>query len=133
KGKIEPSASEANVLSIDLVPTLLTTVGGKPTPDMRGLNLLDDSAVNGRSTIFGEVFEHNAVDIHDPASSLQYRWVVSGNWKLIVPAPPRIPNGRVELYDLARDPHEETNLADRQPQEITWLTKLLDEWWRPGK
>ena len=25
------------------------------------------------------------MDIHDPSSSLRFRWVVAGDWKLIVP------------------------------------------------
>ena len=40
----------------------------------------------GRKTIFGEIFTHDAVDIDRPASSLRYRWVIEGYWKLIVPA-----------------------------------------------
>ena len=42
---------------------------------MEGVNLLDEQAVAERTAVFGEIFTHNAVDIHDPASSLRYRWV----------------------------------------------------------
>ncbi len=132
KGHIAPRSSDTLVLSIDLPPTLLSAVGQKPTAEMQGLNLLDDHALKNRSTIFGEIYEHNAVDIHVPVSSLQYRWLVSDHWKLIVPAPQRIPNGRVELYNLARDPQEETNLSEQHPSEVTRLTLLLNRWW-PGR
>ena len=46
---------------------------------MPGVNLLDDSAVERRKAIFGEIFTTNAVDIHRPASSLRYRWAIAGD------------------------------------------------------
>jgi uncharacterized sulfatase len=41
--------------------------------------------------------------------------------------------GKAELYNLAKDPHEKTNLADKHPEKITALRKPLDAWWKPGK
>ena len=66
-------------------------------PERDGVNLLDEQAVSSRPAIFGEIFTHNAVDIHDPSSSLRYRWVVAGDWKLIVPDRRNEPNGVVLL------------------------------------
>jgi uncharacterized sulfatase len=131
-GQIKPRASDELAISIDLAPTILTAAGLKPTKQMQGVNLLDEAAVKGRKAIHGEVFEHNAVDIHKPASSLQYRWVIEGSWKLILPAPQRVPDGKPELYDLARDPHEKEDLAAKQPAKVEELRKRLDAWW-PGK
>jgi uncharacterized sulfatase len=131
-GKVKPGGSDALVQSIDLAPTILAAAGGKPTADMPGIDLLDAKAVAGRTTLFGEIFEHNAVDIAKPAANLQYRWVIDGRRKLIVPSPTRVPDGKVELYDLTADPHEETNLAAKHPDEVARLTKKLNGWW-PGK
>lgn len=130
-GKVKPGASDQLAESIDLVPTVLAAAGRKPTPDMPGIDLLDTKALAGRTAVFGEIFEHNAIDIHNPAANLQYRWVVSGTWKLIVPHAPNIKDGKPELYDLAADPAEKANLADKQPERVAELSRKLDAWWKP--
>ena len=82
--------------------------------------------------IFGEIFTHNAVDIHDPASSLRYRWVIAGDWKLILPDRRNAPEGCVELFDVVHDPGETRNLAAEQPQKLAYLMARLDKWWLGG-
>lgn len=128
-GHVTPKVSDQPVLSIDLAPTILATAGLAPTPEMQGVNLLDPSAVESRKVIFGETFTHNAVDLQDPASSLRTRWAIEGDWKLILPAPRNEPQARVELFDLAHDPGETTNLADREPAKVEHLTKQINAWW----
>ena len=128
-GRVKPAVSDALAGSIDLAPTVLKAVGAKPTKGMTGIDLLDATAVKGRDTVYGEIFEHNAVDIRVPAKNLQYRWVIDGTWKLIVPNPARVPDGKAELYDLAADPKEATNLADKHLDKVRALRKTLDAWW----
>ena len=84
-----------------------------------------------RTAIFGEVFEHNAVDIHKPSANLQYRWIVEGHWKLIVPHERNVPGGLPELYDLLKDPDEKDNLAKKLPEKVADLTQKVDRWWKP--
>ena len=116
-GKVRPGVSDRPVLSIDLAPTILAAVGLEPTPAMQGVDLRDEAAVEGRTAIFGEVFTHDAVDLHRPASSLRYRWVVEGDWKLILPDPRNAPDGKVELFDLAHDPSEADESRRAAPGE----------------
>lgn len=130
-GTVRPAASDGLASSVDLAPTILTAVGARPTAEMPGLNLLDAAAVARRGAIFGEVFEHNAVDIHDPAKNLKYRWVIEDRWKLIVPHEPNIKGGKPELYELLRDPFEKEDLAAREAVRVTDLTRKLDAWWKP--
>jgi uncharacterized sulfatase len=130
-GKVKPGKSLEFALSIDLVPTALASVGIKQTAAMQGINLLDTAATTKRQAVTGAIFEHNAVELHQPASSLQYRWVIEGDWKLIVPAPRTVPTGKVELFNVARDPLEAEELASKHPDKVANLTKLLDTWWRP--
>jgi uncharacterized sulfatase len=129
--RVKPGVSESLVLSLDLAPTILEAVGAKPTPDMSGVNVLDAKTLAGRTVIFGEVFEHNAVDIHKPSANLQYRWAIEGNWKLIVPHEPNVRGGKPELYDLAKDPTETKNLATTDPDRVKQLTKRANAWWKP--
>ena len=96
---------------------------------MPGINLLDDAAVERRGAIFGEIFTHDAVDIHRPASSLRYRWAIEGYWKLIVPAPQNTPGAMVELYDLKTDPFENQNQAARNPMRSALLRSRVDDYW----
>lgn len=128
-GKIAPQKSTALASSLDLAPTLLAAAGLKPAPEMPGVNLLDEKAVAARKTLFGECFTHNAVDLHKPAANLRWRWVIEGDWKLIVPAKQNEPDAPIELFNLAADPHEMRNLAAAEPTRVTKLRAQLDAWW----
>ncbi len=131
-GKVRPATSDRPVSSIDLAPTILAAAGLKPTAEMAGVNLLDESALSRREAIFGEIFTHNAVDIQRPATSLRYRWVVAGDWKLIVPASQNTPGAPVELYNITADPSESHDLAAQEPERATRLKELVDNWWKGG-
>jgi uncharacterized sulfatase len=126
-GKVKQGKVEALASSIDLAPTVLAVAGLKPTPAMQGVNLLDDGALAKRKTIFGECFTHDAVDLERPARNLEWRWVIDGRWKLIVP---RSGEGS-ELYDLGADPDERMDLAAKEPARVAALRKKLDAWWTP--
>jgi uncharacterized sulfatase len=129
-GKIQPRRDERTpAVSIDLVPTILAACGLQPTPEMQGVNLLDADALAARKIILGEVFEHNAVDVHDPASSLKYRWCIEGDWKLILPHAANLPDGQVELYNVVEDPGEQKNVAEADAERVARLRKAIDDWW----
>ena len=130
-GRISPRKDSVHLAgSIDLVPTILTAVGMTPDPELPGINLLDDAAVAARPALFGELFEHDVLDMDDPKESLQFRWIIRGDWKLIVPNPIRKPKSTKELFHLAADPHERVNLADREPDRVAKLATDLDRWWK---
>ncbi len=129
-GKVKPAIDDEHpVLSNDLAPTILTACGLQPTKEMPGVNLLDAVAVASRETIFGEVFLHNAKDIEQPASSLQYRWCINGWWKLIVPNATNVAGGKIELYNLKADPFEKSNLADKDSDVVAKLRASIEAWW----
>ena len=127
--KVKPQQSDALASAIDFMPTLLSVLGVPKTKDMQGINLLDDRAVKARETIYGECFTHNAVDIQKPATSLRWRWVIEGDWKLILPSAANEPDAKPELFQLKQDPSEEKNLATEQAGKVAALTKKLDAWW----
>ncbi|HEX4148920.1 MAG TPA: sulfatase [Pirellulales bacterium] len=129
-GRIAPEMCDDLASSIDLAPTVLKVLGLEPTPAMHGIDLLNTQARANRHVIFGECFEHNAVDIQNPASSLRWRWCIDGHMKLIVPHAPNVV-APVELYDLAEDPGETKDLASQQPETVKRLEAELDAWWKP--
>ena len=137
-GKVKPAISTTPVSSIDMVPTVLHALGMKPTADMRGLNLLDKKAVDARKFIYGEIFLHNAVDTFEPGKNLTYRWGIEAGWKLILPHKENVTtraakgakgDGVIELYHLAKDPHETKNLAKQNPAKVAHLRKLINAEW----
>jgi uncharacterized sulfatase len=113
------------------MPTLLQATGAAGPSDLPGINLLDKSAVKKRTTVFGDCFLHESVDLDSPAKNLRWRWCVDGDWKLILPHALNEPKAVPELYNLKSDPHEERNLADKEKKRVTQLTKRLDAWWKP--
>jgi uncharacterized sulfatase len=132
-GQIAARQVDTPVISIDIVPTLLSALDQGPTADMQGLNLRDDAAVRGRDAIFGECFTHNAVDLNDPAANLRWRWMVSGDYKVIVPDPRNEPDAKAELYHIVADPREEHDLAAKEVDRVRAMTGRLDAWWRPER
>lgn len=130
-GHTKPGRYDDLVSTIDIAPTVLAATGVKPTADLPGLNLLDAAAGKGplaRDAVFGEVYEHTAIDIDAPSKNLLYRWVREKNWKLIQPVD-ESPQNPAELYDLAADPHETKNLANQHPDKVVALRKRFDAWW----
>ena len=132
-GEAAPRTCDLPVSAIDVAPTILSAAGLDSQPGMDGVNLLDPRAVSARPAIFGEIFTHNAVDIHEPASSLRYRWVVAADWKLIVPDLRNEPDGVVELFDVAHDAGERRNLERERPEIVHDLKVRLDTWWWSGR
>ncbi|MCB0668469.1 MAG: sulfatase-like hydrolase/transferase, partial [Saprospiraceae bacterium] len=111
-GKIEPRLIDSIPASnIDLVPTILAAAG-LSHDTLPGKNLLQlDSE---RRIIYSEAFEHDIRDINDPAKSLQYQVAIEYPWKLILPNVSVMPEEvEPELYNLAEDPDEKINLADK--------------------
>jgi uncharacterized sulfatase len=129
-GKVEPRMERQKLASsIDLAPTVLSAVGLQPTDAMQGIDLLDADAVASREAIYGEIFEHDIQHMTNPRPSLRFRWIIDGKWKCIVPHAAREPDAPVELFDLVADPHEQENLADKEPELVGQLADKLNVWW----
>ena len=128
-GKIAPRRSEALASSLDLLPTVLAAAGLKPEAGLPGVSLLDDAAVKARTQLFGEVFTHDYMDVASPARSLRYRWIIDGDWKLIVPAPQNEPERAVELFNLMEDADEKSDRAAAEPERVSRMREALDVWW----
>lgn len=133
-GKVEPKMDKTNLCSsIDMVPTVLAALGIEKTPAMEGLNMLDAEAVTARKTIYGEILEHDIVHMSDPGPSLKWRWIIEGDWKLILPYTERaaMKDSPVELYNITEDPHEQNVLTGKNVDKMIELREKLDAWWKP--
>lgn len=131
RDRVQPHMNTTDLASsIDIVPTVLSAVGLDVPERLDGINLLDSQAVAKRKAIFGEILEHDIQDMHDPVASLRFRWVIEGDWKCIVPHAGREPEAKPELFHLAEDPHEQSDLAAAMPDKVAALTKKLNRWWK---
>jgi arylsulfatase A-like enzyme len=109
---LQPRRIEAPVASIDLAPSLLEWVGLPAPGSMRGADLRP--AMLGDPGDAGPVF----------SAVIHKKMVVRWPYKLIAD----LRFGLFELYDLARDPHERDNLADRQPALLASLREEIYAW-----
>lgn len=128
------STSDVPVISIDWFPTLLEIAGAPAPPG----HVLDGESLvpllKGAGTL-----RRNALYWHFPAYLEAYDrgqgpWRTGpvgaarfGDWKLLE----FFEDGRIELYDLASDPGERDDLAERMPDLARELhLKMVD--WRPS-
>ncbi len=132
-GRIRPERNETQLASsIDLAPTILRACGLQPTAEMPGIDLLDPVQRQQREEVFGEIFDHDQIDLEHPAASLRYRWIIAGNWKLIAPFSDRLPGETMQLFELSQDPREEHDVAAQHPEQVQALLRRLDAWWSPA-
>jgi uncharacterized sulfatase len=117
--------------SIDILPTVLSLAKIEAPKDLPGINLSDAESRGKRDHITGACFQHNAVDLDNPASSLRWRWVIQGDWKLILPSAQE-KDAKPELYRILDDVTETNNLAEKESEQVEKLTKVLDRWWKPN-
>jgi uncharacterized sulfatase len=133
-GRVKPRRSDELASSLDLMPTLLKAAGIAAPAGLPGLDLLDGRAVRARRTLYGAIFTHDAVDIRDPAANLMTRWMIDGDWKLLLPVPGKANAEQpqsVELYRITADPDEQRNLAAREAKRVEAMRRKLDAWWTP--
>lgn len=108
------------VISDDWVPTLLEACGLKTQDSFDGVSLLpllEGKTLPARPLCWH--FPHYTNQGSRPAGAVR-----EGSWKLVE----HYEDGRVELYDLARDPGEEHDLAREQPERAAALQAKLTGW-----
>ncbi len=108
---VAPRVVDEPVSHVDLVPTVLAGVGLPRALGLRGVDL-------------GGVAQGGPLgqDVFVAAGSL--RALVRGTHKLVVD----LADESLELYNLARDPRERVNLADRQPDLARRLRGRVAGW-----
>jgi arylsulfatase A-like enzyme len=99
---------------VDIMPTLLALAAGEPSPDhpLDGRNIWPTLAE-------GKPAPHEDILINVEAFRGAIR---KGDWKLVKVA---LLPGKTELFDLARDPGETTNVADQHPEVVRDLEARL--------
>ena len=127
KGQIVPKMDTMSLVSsIDMIPTVLDLIGMEIPQDLPGINVLDNEELDNREAIFGEIYEHDFTTVD---SSRQYRIVYTNPYKLIVPDLARIPDGKIELFNIYEDPTEQNDLAEAKPEVVEDLVARIEKHW----
>lgn len=144
--RVKPGRDEKNLVSsVDIATTVLPPCGIKPTSGMPGIDMTNAAARARRRSIFGGIFIHTSVDVMNPAANVKYRWMVRGQYKLIVP---HLKNKGLELwegqgnapwmkeatelFDIVADPFEQNDLSPAKPDVVKSLMAEMDRWWKPA-
>jgi arylsulfatase A-like enzyme len=112
--KLQPKVIDEPVGIVDVMPTLLALAGGHGSADrpMDGKNMWPTLADDKPSPREDFLINLEA-----------YRGAIrKGNWKLVKVA---LLPGKTELFDLAKDPSETTNVADQHPDVVQDLEARL--------
>lgn len=122
-GEVPPGESRAGARLVDLAPTVLELLGEEALSGTDGLSL--------RGLFRGEQLVLPPATIETYQPWISYGWAPlrglrHAGWKLVM-AP------RPELYDLARDPREEHDLARARPEKLRELERIrVQREQRPG-
>ncbi len=122
-GKIAPGVNATPVVLTDLMPTMLEWAGVDPAKADGPLD-----GVSLAKLFAGEVLAPRPLFWHFPNYTNQggrpVGAVREGDWKLVE----NYEDESVELFDLAKDPGETTNLATAEKARADDLQKKLREW-----
>jgi len=128
-GKIKPnSVSDEPLISIDVMPTLLSLAGVKsPARKLDGVDfspvILRQESLKPRPLFWASLGNNGR----------RSEAMRADHWKLVVQHPGAQPgsfeNTKLELFNLAEDPSEKTNIADQHPERTQQMLKQLKEWY----
>src|SRR6185436_9076627 len=107
---------------IDVMPTVLGVLGQSIPSNVQGSNLLNASSLRGRE-LFAEAFPCPAPHTPDCPEGCMVRAAFSWPYKSM-----RSSSGKVELYDVAKDPGESRNLAASEASRAMELDGGLARW-----
>ena len=115
-GRIKPGEVKEVMHVVDMFPTLAGLAGASPKKDkpLDGVNVWSTIS-EGRPSPRQEVV-YNIEPFRGG--------VRQGDWKLIWRTP--LPS-KLELFNIAQDPYEKANLADKNPQIVASLQKRIEE------
>ena len=115
-GRIKPGEVKEVMHVVDMFPTLAGLAGASPDPGkpLDGVNVWSTISENRPSPRQEVVY-----NIEPFRGSVRV-----GDWKLIWRTP--LPSA-LELFNIAEDPYEKANLADKNPQIVASLQKRIEE------
>ncbi len=112
------STSDYPVASWDIFPTAMELAGASTTVDLDGVSivptLLGDAGQTPRNPLYWETPAGNGIQA-----------VRDGDWKAVRLNAQTSPDSAVQLFNLATDPNETTNVVDQHPDIARHLCELM--------
>jgi len=127
-GRINPgTSSDETLISIDIMATLLDLAGtktnGKPLDGITFSDVMLKNKPIAKRPLYWASLSNNG---------RRSEAIRDGDWKLVVQHPRANPgtfeNEKLELYNLANDPSEKTDLANKYPDRTRKLSRQLKAW-----
>jgi len=144
-GVISPKMNTESVVSnVDMVPTVLSLLGLEKG-ELPGIDVLDEAALANRSVVFAEAYDHDIRNIDVPTETILYKIAIEKDWKLLLPNTEMVKvdattrkeeragfySKDIQLFNLAQDPGELTNVAAEFPDQVERLKQSINNWWQP--
>lgn len=114
-GKLKPGKFTTPMHVVDWFPTIAALTGYKNDVDLNWDGVNQWPALTGNAAKAGET--RTIYIAKGDSQSLRH-----GDWKLITTN-----KGKVELFNIAADPNEKTNLAESKPEKVAELKELLEK------
>jgi arylsulfatase A len=117
-GKTKPGTETGHISAFwDFLPTACDISGIKPPEDIDGISYLP--ALLGKNQ---EKHEFLYWEFHEQKGK---QAVLNGNWKAIRLKIKENPKSPIELYNLSSDIGEENNIADKNPEIVKMMEKIM--------
>ncbi|MBG87667.1 MAG: hypothetical protein CMO80_12300 [Verrucomicrobiales bacterium] len=110
-------------MNTDFHPTLLEAAGVAGTQQRDGVSILPQWT-GSRQSNARTLYWHYPLDRPHFLGGFSGGAIRDGDWKLIE----RFEEGKIELYSLAKDPSEESDLSEQQPAKVRELKTKLLQW-----
>ena len=120
-GHVAPGVEPSQAWAADLPPTVAELCGLPALDGLDGVSLaglLQGGTAPSPRALYWH-YPHYANQGGKPGGAIR-----EGDWKLVE----FFENGRLELFDLAKDPSESNNLAEKQPEKVRELAVKLAAW-----
>jgi arylsulfatase A-like enzyme len=112
-----PRRIEVSRGAIDLAPTIADLMGLPADPAFRGNSLVGE--------VFGDEAKPRPVVVDLPRSDImdRRRAVIDGDWKIVALGD----DSSWLLFDVKKDPKEENDLAEKEPEKFQAMKKLYEK------
>jgi len=112
----------------DIVPTLLDFAGVEQPATRRGVKVHRITGKSWKPFILGQSKVIRAKEESIPMELHGYRSYVKDGWKIrrMVGPHNKVAGGKWELFNIANDPAEQVNLAEKNSAKLEELSKLYD-------
>lgn len=119
-GKVKAGSRSDHISAFwDIMPTIAEIAGGKVINEIDGLSFLP--SLRGKPQ---KNHDYLYWEFHEQGGKTAVRM---GNWKAVKLNVNKLPQGQIELYNLANDPGETNNVASDNPEIVKQMDSIMKE------